>query len=71
MAENNRVVDARGHSCPEPVLMTKKALAQQSGRLQVLVDNQVAVDNITRFAQNKGLAVRVENKGSDFQLTIG
>ena len=71
MAENNRVVDARGRSCPEPVLMTKKALAQQSGRLQVLVDNQVAVDNITRFAQNKGLAVRVENKGSDFRLTIG
>ena len=71
MAENNRVVDARGRSCPEPVMMTKKALAQQSGRLQVLVDNQVAVDNITRFAQNKGLAVRVENKGSDFQLTIG
>ena len=71
MAENNRVVDARGRSCPEPVLMTKKALAQQSGRLQVLVDNQVAVDNITRFAQNKGLAVRVENKGSDCQLTIG
>ena len=71
MAENNRVVDARGRSCPEPVLMTKKALAQQSGRLQVLVDNQVAVDNITRFAQNKGLAVRVENKGSDFQMTIG
>ena len=71
MAENNRVVDARGRSCPEPVLMTKKALAQQSGRLQVLVDNQVAVDNINRFAQNKGLAVRVENKGSDFQLTIG
>ena len=71
MAENNRVVDARGRSCPEPVLMTKKALAQQSGRLQVLVDNQVAVDNITRFTQNKGLAVRVENKGSDFQLTIG
>ena len=71
MAENNRVVDARGRSCPEPVLMTKKALAQQSGRLQVLVDNQVAVDNITRFAQNKGLAVRVENKGSDFQLAIG
>ena len=71
MAENNRLVDARGRSCPEPVLMTKKALAQQSGRLQVLVDNQVAVDNITRFAQNKGLAVRVENKGSDFQLTIG
>ena len=65
------MVDARGRSCPEPVLMTKKALAQQSGRLQVLVDNQVAVDNITRFAQNKGLAVRVENKGSDFQLTIG
>ena len=60
MAENNRVVDARGRSCPEPVLiLTKKALSKNGNKAQVLVDTQVAVDNITRFAENKGLKVSV------------
>ena len=64
-------IDACGRACPEPVLMTKQALKADPTGVQVVVDNAVAVANITRFAQNKGLAVRVENKGSDFQLTIG
>ena len=46
-------VDARGYSCPEPVLMTKNAL--KSGTpLVVLVDNMTPVQNITRFASNAG-----------------
>ena len=49
-------VDARGRSCPEPVILTKAALNAGNTPLQVLVDNQVAVDNITRFARNKGLS---------------
>lgn len=64
-------VDARGRSCPEPVIMTKQALGAGGNKAKVLVDNQVAVDNITRFAQNKGLTVKVEKKDGDFQLTIG
>ena len=47
MADKN-VVDARGRSCPEPVILTKQALDQNGSRATVLVDNQVAVDNITR-----------------------
>ena len=71
MAENNRVVDARGRSCPEPVLMTKKALAQQSGRLQVLVDNWCAVENISRFAGSHGYQVSVDADGDEeFTLTL-
>ena len=49
------VVDARGCSCPQPVLMTKKALAKES-RLEVLVDNNTAMNNVSRFAQSQGLA---------------
>ena len=52
-------VDARGRSCPEPVIMTKRALDQNGNRAMVLVDNQVAVDNITRFADSRGLKVLV------------
>lgn len=64
-------VDARGRSCPEPVILTKRALSEGGNKAKVLVDNQVAVDNITRFAQNKGLHVKVEKKDGDFHLTIG
>ena len=64
-------VDARGRSCPEPVIMTKRALEQNGNRAMVLVDNQVAVDNITRFADSRGLKVLVKEKDGDFELTIG
>ena len=62
-------IDARGYSCPGPVLMTKQALAK--GRpLTVLVDNRTAVQNITRFAQNQKLVVKCKEVGPDFELTI-
>lgn len=64
-------VDARGRSCPEPVIITKRALDQNGNRAMVLVDNQVAVDNITRFADSRGLKVLVKEKDGDFELTIG
>ena len=64
-------VDARGRSCPEPVIMTKRALDENGNRAMVLVDNQVAVDNITRFADSRGLKVLVKEKDGDFELTIG
>ena len=70
MADNN-VVDARGRSCPEHVILTKKALSKNGNKAQVLVDNQVAVDNITRFAENKGLKVSVTKGDGEFKLTIG
>jgi TusA-related sulfurtransferase len=51
--------------------MTKRALDQNGNRAMVLVDNQVAVDNITRFADSRGLKVLVKEKDGDFELTIG
>ncbi len=64
-------IDARGRSCPEPVIMTKRALDQNGNRAVVLVDNQVAVDNISRFADNRGLKVLVKERDGDFELTVG
>jgi len=63
-------VDARGRSCPEPVILTKNALSAGTP-LQVLVDNQVAVDNITRFVRNKGLSISVAAQNDEYILTIG
>ncbi|WP_408615094.1 sulfurtransferase TusA family protein [Lutispora saccharofermentans] len=63
-------IDARGRSCPEPVLMTKKALLKSPEGLEVLVDNTTAKENISRFAGNSGYKVEVAQKGSDYILIL-
>jgi len=69
----DNIVDARGRSCPEPVIMTKKAL-EAKGKpttIKVIVDASVAVENIKRYAGNIGCNVEVEAKEDEFILTIG
>lgn len=63
-------IDARGLSCPQPVLLTKKGIEKNPEGVQVIVDNTTARDNITRFAGNSGYKVEVSNQGSDFLLTL-
>lgn len=63
------MVDARGYSCPMPVIMVQKA-AKDNQELTVLVDNRCAVDNVTRFAENNGFSVTVAPEGEDFRLTL-
>lgn len=65
------IVDARGRSCPEPVIMTKRAMEENnSDVLEVLVDAMVAVENIKRYATGQGLKVDVKENEDDFCLTI-
>jgi len=65
-------VDARGLSCPMPVIKTKNALEDiESGNVVVVVvDDATARDNVTRLAKSKGCAISVERKGDDFYLTL-
>ncbi len=62
-------IDARGMSCPEPVLMTKRALEENKNGASVLVDNNTACGNVERFMKNAGYNVSIENVGEDFLLT--
>lgn len=64
-------IDARGRSCPEPVVMTKKALdAYDHGIVRVLVDTEVSKENVTRFAKSKGFSVTVTEKEEEFELEL-
>lgn len=63
-------VDARGLSCPEPVIQTKNAMASKEAAYEVLVDNVVAKENVTRYAIHQGYQVTVEEQGEDFLLKI-
>lgn len=64
-------LDARGMACPTPVVQTKKALENISnGKILTIVDNEVARDNIIKFAKNQEFHYDIEEKGSDFYITI-
>ena len=65
------MIDARGQSCPIPVVMVQKEVRKNApAELRVLVDAKVCVENITRFAGNNGYDIAVEDQGGDFLLTL-
>lgn len=60
------MVDARGLSCPLPVIKTQNEINKNHpDKLEVLVDNQTAVGNVTRFANNNGYDVAVKELEDD------
>lgn len=61
-------IDARGKSCPIPVIMAKKETDQENPRFTILVDNPTAVENLKRFAQSSGYALLLSEQGSYFEL---
>lgn len=64
------MVDARGLSCPMPVIMTQKAMKSKEDYYEVMVDAQAPLENVTRFAQSQGYSVEVEDKGGEYLLKI-
>ena len=65
-----KLLDARGLSCPEPVIMTRKAMATGESAYQVVVDNPTDKENVTRYAVHQGYKVSVEEKDGEFTLSI-
>lgn len=64
-------VDARGKACPQPVIMTKKALDSiEKGKVVTIVDNKVAKQNVTKLAKSQGLEFEVKQEGEDFVIEI-
>jgi len=64
-------IDARGLACPQPVVLTKNALdSGQGSDILVLVDTEVARDNVVRHAQQRGCSVNVAAQGQAFAVRI-
>lgn len=62
-------IDTRGMSCPQPVLMAKKALDAGATELEVLVDNATADGNVKRFLINRGFKnIQSEPAGDDLLI---
>ena len=66
-------VNAMGDKCPVPVIKTKKALDALTvpETVEVFVDNETAMANVTKMAQSTGAAVTQEKLGEDeYKVTI-
>jgi selenium metabolism protein YedF len=63
-------IDSRGLKCPEPVLKTRKALADGMENFTVLVDNETARDNVCRFARTSGCDIAVTETDEGFIIAI-
>lgn len=69
-------VNAMGDVCPIPVIKTRKAIGELggSGQIEVLVDNETAVRNVTKMAESSGAAVSAEKLGEGkyrVNITVG
>lgn len=63
-------VDARGYSCPEPVLMTQQAV-KKGLPVTVLVDNMTPVKNISRLAGKMNLTMEYkETSDGDYEIVL-
>ena len=63
-------LDARGLSCPEPVVMLSKAMVGKEPAYEILVDNLAARENVTRYAQHAGYQVAYTEQGGEYTLSI-
>ena len=64
------MIDARGRSCPEPVIMIKKAMETNESSYDMMVDNRVSVENVMRYAEHNGYRVEVTENEDDYTLKI-
>jgi len=63
-------IDARGLTCPAPVLQTKNAIEDKNlNSIEVLVDNEASRQNVSRFLKSQGFEVSVQEREGDFHIT--
>lgn len=61
-------VDARGLSCPLPIMRTKKALEADPPALTVLVDSGTARANVSSYLEDEGFAVSVADQDGGWRI---
>ncbi len=66
----SKIVDARGLDCPQPVILTKRAMDEGGGldKITTIVDRDVARENVKRLAQNQGYEYNVEQKEGEYHI---
>jgi len=68
----SNIVDARGLSCPQPVLLTMEKIKKvKKGEVAILVDTDTSKENVSRAATSQGWRVKgVKSDGTGYRITI-
>ncbi|NWG01937.1 MAG: sulfurtransferase TusA family protein [Syntrophaceae bacterium] len=68
----SNIVDARGLSCPQPVLLTLNEMKKiNKGEIIILVDTDTSKENVSRAATTQGWNVKsVEPEGIGYRITV-
>jgi len=68
----SNLIDVRGLSCPQPVLVTVEALGKiKAGEVAVLLDTETSKENVTRAGASLGWQVKaVQRDGQDYRLIL-
>ncbi|SFI00345.1 selenium metabolism protein YedF [Tindallia magadiensis] len=67
----DKEIDARGLQCPMPLIKTKKALEEiEKGSITTIVDNEVARENISKYAKSMDYKVDIKESQGDFYIDI-
>jgi tRNA 2-thiouridine synthesizing protein A len=63
-------IDARGLSCPQPVVLTQKGIQEGHDALEVTVDNEVSKENILRLAKKSRMKSEIRKERDDIVIII-
>jgi len=63
-------LDARGLSCPAPVLLTKNTIeTEKPEQIRIILDNEASGQNVSRFLSSKNFSVTMDKQGNDLIVT--
>jgi selenium metabolism protein YedF len=64
-------VDARGKACPQPVILTRDAIREGGAQnIRVIVDSEVAAQNVQRMAKSESWEANLEQEGADIHVVL-
>jgi len=68
----SKIVDARGLSCPQPVLLALNEIKKSDkGEIVILVDTDTSKENVSRAATSQGWSLKtVELEGTGYRITV-
>ena len=67
-----KTIDAKGKLCPQPLIMTKKALMSmdENETLQIFLDNESSKFNVTKYLSDNNMEVEVYLDGKIYELLV-
>ncbi len=64
------LIDTRGLSCPQPIILVEKAINEGKFPIEALADTVTSRENVLRLAKRMGCKVEVEEVDDEFKLKI-